>query len=1753
MNKTKIESNEFNKITKEDLHRRNKMKKEKRHLNQNRLAGHARKLFREGFNALLFAYLIIISLIVSVNGQEFLGKTTPAAFKTDISGVNPYNGKLNTSVPLVSVGGRGNAGYQITINNNFQWISKNEPDEDGDGSTPIGMALLTYGPTYQPGNIPGTGELGLPKYEPGLMVGRTTGEMLCGSGSLGLYAKTITYFTFVAPDGSETDFYDDLTKGSVLLNHCSTPININRGNVFYSVKGDGATYITDQNVRDSNGDFGGGIAGGDGGYLKFKNGTIYRIHKGKVLWIQDANGNKTTFTYVVLNQGTSYESFGKLIKVTDSLNREVNISYASPTTFPSYDELSYKGSGGATRTIRVNYNYLNTALKAGNTIKTTGQLFPEWSPWGDYTVDFPVITSIQMPDGRAYQFQYNSYSEVARIIFPTGAAIEYDYTGGYVNGPASGALVGIYRGVYRRTVEERTYVDGVNLTNKTKYSRPETSDSQNFQYSNSGFVDVEQFDPSNNLLNKVRHYYSGYGGGQTIQQGWLIANTFHLPWNNGLETQTDVFDTNGTTVLRRTLNTWQTRFTRSWGGETPQITESVSIIEPSGANLQSKTTYGYDQYGNVTDTFEYDFGAGTPGGFLRRSHTDYITDPNYTSYNNAHIRNLASQTWVSSDSNGSNIVSRTQIEYDNYSSDSRHAPLASRSSVIGHDTTNFGSGYPWRGNPTQTVSFGNAANQTDPVYSSIQYDILGNPVKTIDANGNASLIYYNDNFGAPNAEARTNSAPGQLSGNSTFAFATSATNPAGWTTYAQFDYFTGAVVDAEDIHGNVSSSFYNDALDRPTQTILANNTGLKQQTSIVYDDANRRIQSTSDLFNYGDNLAKTESFYDGLGRTFESRNYRDGTYVISNTEYDALGRVKRVTNPYKPGESQLWTTTTYDALSRPLTVTTPDNAVVTTAYSGNVVTVTDQAGKQRRSITNALGQLVRVDEPDDSGNLGSVGSPTQATAYTYDTLNNLVQVNQGVQQRNFGYDSLSRLRQAVNPESGQISYNYDNNGKLTQKTDARGVVTNYVYDNINWVTSRNYSDGTPTVTYTYENGSIPFSKGRLTQVSSSISTTNYNSFDNMGRVLASQQITDGQTYNFGYTYNLAGMLVEETYPSGRKVKNTFENDGDLALVETQIGGGNYQGRVGNFTYNSAGAVTSMQLGNGKWENTVFNSRLQPIQIGLGNSQTTQELWKVNYDYGTTDNNGNVKGQTITVPSQFTAVQNYTYDSLNRLKSATETIGGNQTWKQTFTFDRYGNRKFDASQTTTLGGCPVNVCNPDINPNNNRITTHNFDNAGNTTVDAEGRQFFYDGENKQKEVKNSANQVIGQYLYDGDGKRVKKVSAAETTLFIYNASGKMTSEYTVTTATPTAPVTSYLTNDTLGSPRVTTDSSGNVTSRRDFRPYGEEIHRPNQGTDKIRQKFTSYERDDETDLDFAQARMYQNKLGRFTAVDFANAGADEFEPQSWNGYSYVSNNPLNMIDPSGLCGTTAGSNDGTRCIWIYNEKDGYKSVSEAEFGNRSNFAGYSRVQDPSSVILDNPVFTGSYANVEAYQNFQNHKISVGLGDDGMFHAVSSTDVNILDDVAGSTLVAGTTLTFPALAGSGGTVITGVLSNPVTASGAGLIGTVGAWWWLYFPAAPPSQPMRTNSSTSMANTAIPAFTTTKNCACSIPILMMAKGGKQNIKNEWNKAAVDKVGGDVAKQLEWLAEAAKSATKADKQKIKTAEKALGGRKSSGGDGTN
>jgi RHS repeat-associated protein len=73
----------------------------------------------------------------------------------------------------------------------------------------------------------------------------------------------------------------------------------------------------------------------------------------------------------------------------------------------------------------------------------------------------------------------------------------------------------------------------------------------------------------------------------------------------------------------------------------------------------------------------------------------------------------------------------------------------------------------------------------------------------------------------------------------------------------------------------------------------------------------------------------------------------------------------------------------------------------------------------------------------------------------------------------------------------------------------------------------------------------------------------------------------------------------------------------------------------------------------------------------------------------------------------------------------------------------------------------------------------------------------------------------------------------------------------------------------------------------------------------RGQFTGKERDGETGLDYFKARYMSGSQGRFTSPDAPFADQRPNDPQSWNLYSYVRNNPLKYIDPTGRGAVSAG--------------------------------------------------------------------------------------------------------------------------------------------------------------------------------------------------------------------------------------------------------
>jgi RHS repeat-associated protein len=205
-----------------------------------------------------------------------------------------------------------------------------------------------------------------------------------------------------------------------------------------------------------------------------------------------------------------------------------------------------------------------------------------------------------------------------------------------------------------------------------------------------------------------------------------------------------------------------------------------------------------------------------------------------------------------------------------------------------------------------------------------------------------------------------------------------------------------------------------------------------------------------------------------------------------------------------------------------------------------------------------------------------------------------------------------------------------------------------------------------------------------------------------------------------------------------------------------------------------------------------------------------------------------------------------------------------------------------------------------------------------------QNYFYDAENRMIQAggtpkwcaTGSGTPATACYFYDGNGMRVQKsIPNGVTTTYLYSGSRDI-AEYDVSSGqqpNPASPsrefiyadalpgdglvasiangATTYFHSDHL-SWRVETNSSGVVIGQQGHYPFGESWYSTN-GNEFV---FTTYQRDQETGFDYALARYYDSGSARFCSVDPLGGRADD--PQSWNRYAYVQNDPTNHTDPSG---------------------------------------------------------------------------------------------------------------------------------------------------------------------------------------------------------------------------------------------------------------
>lgn len=1414
----------------------------------------------------------------------------------------------------------------------------------------------------------------------------------------------------------------------------------------------------------------------DGTQVQYgQSGGGYRSYPNTLI---DRNGNYV-FIYYVNDVGP------KISTIIDSMGRYIRFYYASNGDLVT---ITAPGLGGSSDRQVMRFYYTDVTLGSslfGSGINVSG-------PSSVHNLQYVYLPGSS--DGSnphtGYKFTYSPYGMIREITKSRGMTVNSTSTSSAGSVTSDGTMA--TQTTYGYATSGQSYTDVPTYSTRTDEWAGRTT---------GGSAPVYNFS-----VNESTGVSTVTAPDGTINEINAIVNAGQ--WNDGLVSDTYVKDSS-TTYFREHLD-WQL----DSNNKNPRIYQILRTDVP--ASLTTATVLTFTTYNNISVRSERDFGSSptTPSSTeLRRTETTYVTSSNYT---NRYLRRLPSIVKVFP-GGSSSAASRVDYAYDDYGTS--HANLTARNDIIMHspafdpfqetqvscdmvcnqydhwgidcidwrEVCNYYNPYEaatdYRGNVTSITRYSDAATPSGSITHSMTYDIAGNVMTAqVDCCQQKSFTYSGGGSGEPHDYA--------------YVISITSGNPSGThvTASATYDYNTGLVATTTDENTQTTTNYYNtDSLRLEHIAYPGSGATYFTYSDGFTADANSvnhfYVESAVKLDNNGSGGATryrySRQYFDGRGepaRTMSNQTSTDG-WSTQDIEYDSVGRAYRTSNPYfasaygstpLSSTNMFWTTATFDRLDRVTQLDMPrgdnNNSNLTHVYSsfdGAYTTITDQAGKVRRQKVDALGHIVRLDEPTTSG-LGTVGSPNQATYYYYNALDNIVRINQDAQNRYFMYDSLARLiRERQTEQTPNSSYNlsdsvtgngswtrkvdYNSSGLVTDTYDARGVHAQFAYDGLNRVATITYSDSTPTAHYYYDSASgLPsgapsssspdsysagYSTGRLVATTyGSGAQGTYFGYDVMGRAVQQFQLTGSgpAKYKLTYAYNYAGMLTNETYPTTRSIDYVYDEGGRLSQVKN--GSTIF---ASSFQFEPDGALKSETWGNTAIHTQSYNRRLQASQAKVTLGSTV--LQQYDYGYGTFNsstgavdaslNNGQIGSITGSINGTTQWLQGFQYDELGRLSNVAEYQGASmssQTYSQGYTYDRYGNKRQSSNSTLTLPS--ISTSDYDTTNNNNRFVSSvaSYDNAGNITTDSKfrGYSFSYDAYGR---VTSATGSWFSQNsTYDCEGRRVQTaatVGGVSYRTMVYDIFGQLVVDYNGSGGTIVesenvyrggqllarydAPQSAwkYLLSDAQGTTRTVMNNNGSsssVVARHDYLPFGEEIGsgiglrssgQGYGGSDLNRLRYAQTERDDVTAQDHTWFRKYESLSGRFTSPDPLSGTIRN--PQSLNHYSYSINDPVNLMDPTGLM-----------CIQFHftnvnNPSDNFWtpwfctpgwSRLEPRGGSGGRTAGPSAPDPPKTPYVDTDVLNGCTEDLFGVTTDQSAFKESTLGSAGSFKGTGPDVIN-----------------------------------------------------------------------------------------------------------------------------------------------------------------
>ena len=547
--------------------------------------------------------------------------------------------------------------------------------------------------------------------------------------------------------------------------------------------------------------------------------------------------------------------------------------------------------------------------------------------------------------------------------------------------------------------------------------------------------------------------------------------------------------------------------------------------------------------------------------------------------------------------------------------------------------------------------------------------------------------------------------------------------------------------------------------------------------------------------------------------------------------------------------------------------------------NNNITQVQDALGHTTNYEYDALGHLIRVVDA-----LGHV------TEYCYDEVGNRTQTiqyanNEGdnssehTQKQFYGYDLMGRITSHTNSLGLVESYQYDEMGRLVIKQATDGISTHYAYlPGTNLLsTVQNEED---VVNYHYDN------EGRLSSIEDWLGTTDYK-WNEEGQLI---QVDDVHNQKVQYQWDNRGRCASLIYPSGQKVH--YQYDQFNRLVDLAQGGKHYR-----YAYDSLGRLSSKQFADGNQLTYNYSPVGRLASLSLMNQDSL--LMHREYEY-------NEVGNLISLDVRTAGAQQsrrYEYDGLSQLVA---TYDQNSLIEQ-FEYDAFGNRvrvRNESGEQHFL----YNQANQLVSEwGYNDKANYDYDMRGNriSRQDGSGQTLYsYNWFNQLTEVQLPSQQ-IHRYDYNALGHRISehKISSDGRAQSFRNVIDSLRRrERPIERQSEQTESETYLWDYSLlsdGAGRQFMEGElGNIVAHWDERGHLEALSYASFGQTESSLAFgyTGHGYSPDTELVYAENRYYDPRTAQFLSVDRVK-GITSL-PQSLNSYTYVWNNPMNLVDPDG---------------------------------------------------------------------------------------------------------------------------------------------------------------------------------------------------------------------------------------------------------------